>query len=153
MAAFSKTITKPPSSKILEMLVAHSAVQFALELGFEHSVFEGNSEVIIKALVDGNFSLASIGHLVKDVIFISGLLQTQSFSQRVRLSFPLLVWMEDGGCSDKYFSFLFVNLPVNQQIAAKFGFLKKRVQFVNINKGLSFLFYLPYAHVSKMTVH
>lgn len=72
-------------------------------------MFEGDSEVIIKALVDGNFSLPSMGHIVKDVMSISGLLQTRSFSyvrrqgntmanafvQRARLSFPLLVWMED----------------------------------------------------------
>ena len=55
-------------------------VQFALELGFEHFVFKGDSEVIIKAVVDIIFSLASIINLVKDIMSISGLLQTQSFS-------------------------------------------------------------------------
>ena len=56
----------------------------------------------------GNFSLLSIGHLVKDTKFIASSLQTHSFShvsrqdnvvahalvQRARFSFPLLVWME-----------------------------------------------------------
>lgn len=91
------------------MLAARRAVQFILEFGFEPSLFEGDSEVIIQTLVDGNFSLASIGHIVKNVMSISGLLQTKSFSyirrqgntvahalaQRVRLSFSLLAWMED----------------------------------------------------------
>ena len=43
-------------------------------------MFEVDSEVIIKAMVDRNFSLASIGHPVKDIMSISGLLQTQSYS-------------------------------------------------------------------------
>lgn len=109
MASLSEKITKPSSTEILEMLAARRAIQFILEFGFEPSLFEGDSEVIIKTLVDGNFSLASIGHIVKNVMSISGLLQTKSFSyirrqgntvahalaQRVRLSFPLLAWMED----------------------------------------------------------
>ena len=74
-----------------------------------HSVFEGISEVFIKALVEGNYSLASIGHIVKDVMSILDLLQTYSFShvrkqsnavthalaQRVRFFLFLVVWMED----------------------------------------------------------
>lgn len=80
MAALSIKITKTPLSEILEMLATHRAIQFALELGFEHFVFEVDSEVIMKALVDRKFSLASIGHLVKDFMSILGLLQTQSFS-------------------------------------------------------------------------
>ena len=39
-----------------------------LELGFQQSVFEGDLEVIITALDNGKFSLASIGHIVKDII-------------------------------------------------------------------------------------
>ena len=37
-----------------------------LELGFQQCVFEGDLEVI-KALDNGNFSLASVGHIVKDI--------------------------------------------------------------------------------------
>ena len=43
-------------------------------------MFEVDSEVIIKAMVDRNFSLASIGHPVKGIMSISGLLQTQTYS-------------------------------------------------------------------------
>lgn len=37
------------------------------ELGFSHSIFEGDAEIIIKALVEGNCSILSIGHIVKDI--------------------------------------------------------------------------------------
>ena len=66
-------------------------------------------EVIIKALDNEVFSLPSVGHIVKDIWSMSGLLQTKSFSyvrrqgnfvthalaQKARFSFPVLVWMED----------------------------------------------------------
>ena len=88
-----------------------------LELGFAHSMFEGDAAMVIKALVDGNCSVPSFGHIVKDIEFISGLLQTKSSShvrrqgntvahalaQRARLFFPVLIWMED--VSPEYISF------------------------------------------------
>ena len=109
MVALAKNIPKPTSSKILEVLVAHRAIQFVLELGFAHSIFEGDAETVVKALADGNCSIPSIGHIVKNIESISGLLRTKSFShvrrqgntvahalaQRARLSFPILIWMED----------------------------------------------------------
>ena len=109
MAVLYEKIPKPSSPKILEVLAAQRAVHFILELGFEQSIFEGDSEVIIKALVDGNFSIPSIGHIVKDIMSMTGLLPTKSFShirrqgnmvahaltQRARLFFPILVWMEN----------------------------------------------------------
>ena len=62
MVALSEKITKPASA-----LATQRAVQFMLELGFQQSVFEGDLEVIIKALDNGKFSLASVGHIVKDI--------------------------------------------------------------------------------------
>lgn len=55
------------------------------------------------------FYLASVGHIIKDISSMSGLLPTKSFSyvrrqgnsvahalaQRARFSFPVLVWIED----------------------------------------------------------
>ena len=43
-------------------------------------MFEGDSKVIIKALDNEVFLLPSIGHIVKDIWSMSGLLQTKSFS-------------------------------------------------------------------------
>ena len=117
MAALAEKIPKPTSTIILEVPVARRAVQFIHELGFAHSIFEGDAETVIKALADGNCTIPSIGHIVKDIESISGLLQTKSFShirrqenimahalaQRVGLSFPILIWMED--VATKYLSF------------------------------------------------
>ena len=50
MATLSERIQKPGSAEILEVLATWRAVQFILELGFKQLVFEGDSEVIIKAL-------------------------------------------------------------------------------------------------------
>ena len=78
MVALSEKITKPASAS-----AARRVVQFMLELGFQQSVFEGDLEVI-KTLDNGNFSLASVGHIVKDIRSILGLLQTISFSYVIR---------------------------------------------------------------------
>ena len=56
------------------------------KLGSVHSVFEGNSKVFIKALVEGNYSLARICHIEKDVMSILGLLQTHFFTHVRRQS-------------------------------------------------------------------
>ena len=80
MAALSKKKKKMASVDILEALAARRAVQFILELGFKQSMFEGDSEVIIKALDNEDFSLVSVGHIVKDIWSMLGLLQTKSFS-------------------------------------------------------------------------
>ena len=71
---------KMASVDILEALAARRAVQFILELGFKQSMFEGDSEVIIKALDNEDFLLVSVGNIVKDIWSMLGLLQTKSFS-------------------------------------------------------------------------
>ena len=106
--------------KKLHIMITKPPVQWKFWgcLGFVHSVFEGISEIFIKALVGGNYSLASIGHIAKDVMSILDLLQTYSFShvrkqsnavihalaQRVRFFFFFSCL--DGGYSNRCFSFL-----------------------------------------------
>ena len=94
-----------------------------LELGFVHSMFIGDAVMDIKALADGNCSVPSFGHILKDIESISGLLQTKSFShvrrqgntmahalaQRARLSFPVLIWMED--VPPDIYHFVFADFP------------------------------------------
>ena len=113
MVALSEKITKPASAS-----AARRVVRFMLELGFQQCVFEGDLEVI-KALDNGNFSLTSVGHTVKDIRSISGLLQPMSLSyvgrqgnsvthalaQRVKVFFFSLSL--DKGCSTKYLLFCF----------------------------------------------
>ena len=109
MVALSERVQKPGAAEIVEALAAWRAVQFILELGFKQSAFEGDSEFIIKTLDNEDFSSPSVGHIVKDIWSMSGLLQTKSFSyvrrqgnsmahalaQRARFYFSVLVWMED----------------------------------------------------------
>ena len=125
MAALAEKIAKPASIEVLEVLATRRAVQFTLELGFAHAIFEGDAEIVTKALAEGNSSLHSIGHIVKDIESISGLLQTKSFShvrrqgntvahalaQRARLSFPVLIWMED--VPPDIFYFVSADFPIN----------------------------------------
>ena len=123
VAAIAEKIAKPESAEVLEVLAARRAVQFVLELGFAHSMFEGDAATVIKALTDGNCSVPSFGHIAKDIESISGLLQTKSFShvrrqgnavahalaQRARLSFPVLIWMED--VPPDIYHFVFADFP------------------------------------------
>ena len=74
MAALAEKIPKPASTEILEILATRNAVQFVHELGFTHSIFEGDAEIVNKALADGNSSIPGIGHIVKDIESVSGLL-------------------------------------------------------------------------------
>ena len=71
--------------------------------------FEGDSKATIKALKAGDMFSSSIGHLVRDTLVIVNSFSSFSFScivrqgnavahvltQKTRLSFPLLIWMED----------------------------------------------------------
>ena len=68
MAALAEKIPKPASIEVLEVLAARRAVQFTLELGFAHTIFEGDAEIVIKALAEGNSSMHRIGHIVKDTV-------------------------------------------------------------------------------------
>ena len=124
MAALSKKIAHLSSVDILEMLAVRRVAQFIVELGFPQAVFKGDSVGIIKALADGYFALSSFSHLVKDFSSILGLCHSHSFSnvrrqgnsvthalaQRVRLSFPLMIWMEN--VPSDVFQFVLKDFPV-----------------------------------------
>ena len=105
MAAFAEKIPLPYSRVSLETLAARRAIPFVADLGFSQSIFKGDSEILVKALDNENHSLASIGHIIKDIQFTLSFFQTHSFSQtrrqgnfvphalvgRARNSFPLEV--------------------------------------------------------------
>lgn len=77
-------------------------------MGISQSAFEGDSEVVYKALKAADVGHSSIGQFVKDTMSIVGSLRTFLFShnrrqgnyvahpltKRARFSFLLLVWME-----------------------------------------------------------
>ena len=90
------------------MLAARRAALFACECGFQQLSFEGDSELVIKALRHGEMQHSSVGHILKDTMSCVSFFQSCSFShvgrqgnsvahalaQRTRLSFPIVVWMK-----------------------------------------------------------
>ncbi|XP_075665535.1 uncharacterized protein LOC142635224 [Castanea sativa] len=108
VGSLAEKIKLPDSIEVLEALAARKAILFAIELGLQRVIIEGDSEIIFKALSESCSDCSHIGHIIKDCKSISSLFQTHSFShtrrqgnavahalaKRARKSFPLLVWME-----------------------------------------------------------
>ena len=108
MGSLVEKIDMPSTVEVLEAMAARRAMLFMEELGLSHAVFEGDSELVVKALVGHCPGRSSVSHIIKDRKSLGGLFQTCSFShvrrqdkgiahalgRRVRKSFPLTVWME-----------------------------------------------------------
>lgn len=70
MASLSQLIQLPPNTVIeVEALAARLAVELAIELGFDHIVLEGDSEILIKILKNNSSTLAPLGHIVNNIFF------------------------------------------------------------------------------------
>ena len=109
LTTLSEKITLPSSVVVIEALVARLAAQFVVELGLHQSIFEGDLELVYRALTSDSSPRSSIDHIIKDTLSIVSSLRTYSFShsrkqgnsvahalaRRAGSSFPLLVWMED----------------------------------------------------------
>ena len=61
IAALSEKIPYPVSVDLVEVLAARRVVRFIVELGISQSVFEGDSEVVYKALKSVNVGHSSMG--------------------------------------------------------------------------------------------
>ncbi|XP_023910597.2 uncharacterized protein LOC112022257 [Quercus suber] len=108
MGSLAEKIDMPSTVEVLKALAARRAMLFMEELGLRHAVFEGDSELVVKALVGHCPDQSSIGHIIKDCKSLRSLFQTCSFShvrrqgngvthaltRRARQYFPLTVWME-----------------------------------------------------------
>ena len=57
---------------LVEVLATRRAVQFIMELGITQIIFEGDSEIVYKALKAGDLGQSSIGQFVKDIMSIVG---------------------------------------------------------------------------------
>ena len=66
--------------EVLEALAARRAVNFIVELGITGSEFEGDSELVCRALRSAELGHSSIGQIVKDIMSIIGSLSFFSFS-------------------------------------------------------------------------
>lgn len=53
-----------------EALVARRAVEFALEVGISQAMFEGDSEIVFKDLINHDLSFALHGLIIQDVRLI-----------------------------------------------------------------------------------
>ena len=98
MAAFSQPIPLPTSVETVEVLAARSAVCLARDLNLGQVIFEGDAEVIIKAINFGGFSSSSFGHIIRDIKLLSSafnkvsfILQTLSFSYASFAARPCLL--------------------------------------------------------------
>ena len=69
MASLSQRIPLPASVIEVEALAARRAMEFALELGFDNVILEGDSEVLVKTLKDGRNTLTHYGNLTVDIFF------------------------------------------------------------------------------------
>ena len=71
MASLAQQVPLPPSVIGVETLATRQALEFALELGFDRIILEGDSESLDKALKTECSSFTPYGHLVQDILFLS----------------------------------------------------------------------------------
>ncbi|XP_023891986.1 uncharacterized protein LOC112003985 [Quercus suber] len=109
MASLAQLIPLPTSVIEVEVLAARRALELALECGFQRIVLEGDSEVLYKALHQGNRSLAHYGHLITDIQFLISHFNAfklsvvrrhcnklaHALARRATISPSMSVWMED----------------------------------------------------------
>ena len=67
MASMSHNINLPISVVELKTLAAAKALEFSIDPGFVSALLEGDSKIVMKALMDDSPSLASFGLLIWDV--------------------------------------------------------------------------------------
>ena len=77
LAALSENIVMPSLFVMVEIL---ATLQFALEIDIFHSIFEGDSKIVFKAMTLDVDPFSSIGHFVKDAKSIASSLMNFSFS-------------------------------------------------------------------------
>ena len=109
MASMSQQIPLPTTVAQVEALAARRAAAFALEIGITKAILEGDSETIVKELLEPTPSLALHGHLLQDVkslqnsfnflsfthVFRQGNNVAHAMARRAIKQPNLSVWMED----------------------------------------------------------
>ena len=109
MASLAQQVPLPPSIIEVETLAARRALEFALELGFERIILEGDSESLDKVLKTECSNFTMYRHLVQDILFLSthlsefktSLVRRQgnnlahSLARKSQYLSHMSVWMED----------------------------------------------------------
>ena len=67
MASLSHSLLLPLTVLKTETMAAITNLEFALELGLDSAILEGDSEILINSLMEDSLSLASFGLLIQDV--------------------------------------------------------------------------------------
>uniref|UniRef100_A0A2N9F8Q9 RNase H type-1 domain-containing protein n=1 Tax=Fagus sylvatica TaxID=28930 RepID=A0A2N9F8Q9_FAGSY len=79
VATYTERFHLPQTPAIIEALAARAAVHLALELKLDQVSFEGDSEIIIKALQSIEANFTSYGHIIEETQDKSKFLQSCSF--------------------------------------------------------------------------
>ena len=109
LASLSHQIPLTTTVAQVEALVARRAAEFALEIGIDQVIIEGDSEVIYKDLIDPGPSLALHGHLICDTLQFANVFSRCTFNTMGRIgnyvahhlarraitTHDLNVWMEE----------------------------------------------------------
>ena len=69
MAALSQQIPSPALVEMVEVLAARRDLVFAKELGFDKVVVEGDSEIVITAILGDYMDYSYMDHALKDIKF------------------------------------------------------------------------------------
>ncbi|XP_075654837.1 uncharacterized protein LOC142625007 [Castanea sativa] len=80
MASLSQAIPLPLTVLETETVAVARALEFALELGLDSVILEGDYEILMKSLMQDSLSLATSGLLIQDVKVIAESFQCISFS-------------------------------------------------------------------------
>ena len=74
-------LVQPPTVEDVEALACRRAISFALEIGLQEVMFEGDSDiVIIRSLNSESPCMAPFGHIIEDTRSIASSLRYHSFS-------------------------------------------------------------------------
>ena len=68
IGSLSLHIPLPPTVAEVEALVCRQAVLFSKELCLHEVLFEGDSQIVINALVDGRAEQSIYGHIIVDIL-------------------------------------------------------------------------------------
>ena len=70
MVALSQQIPSPALVEMMEVLAARRDLVFAKELGFDKVVVEGDSEIVITAILGDYMDYSYMGHVLQDIKFM-----------------------------------------------------------------------------------
>ena len=80
MLSLSEKTSLPFTAIEVEALATRRALKLALEIGFQQITLEGDSQILILALVNNTHSLSSFGHILKDIQFLASCFSKINYS-------------------------------------------------------------------------